>query len=36
MREVNRINKQLEVYKKLQNFFDTPNKIKNWRKKYVY
>ncbi len=33
---MNHINKQWEKYKKLQEFIEKPNEIKNWKKEYVY
>jgi len=33
---INRLNKVWEKYKKLKNFLDKPNDIKNWEKEYVY
>ncbi len=36
IREVNRITEDLEVYKKLKTFLDTPNKIKDGTKEFVF
>ncbi len=33
---LNRINKMFEKYKKLQEFIEQPNQIKNWEEKYIY
>ena len=32
----NQINKDLEAYKKLQEFIEKPNDIENWEKEYIY
>jgi len=36
IKELNRISQELEVYKKLQEFINKPNEIKNWEKEYIY
>ena len=33
---LNRINKEWEKYKKLQEFIEKPNDIVNWKEKYIY
>jgi ABC-type multidrug transport system fused ATPase/permease subunit len=36
IKRINMISRQLQAYKKLQDFLDIPNKITDWTKKYEY
>ena len=36
IKRINQITRQLQAYKKLQDFIEIPNKIKDWEKKYEY